>query len=529
MNFLLTTSGNVRVTYDNDPRNDRSESALAINPMNPRNLVGASKRFTDPANYKFSLAAYASFDAGVSWADAAPLPLVNGSVGSSDPAVAFDGAGNVYLVALPFDANMTILGIAMYKSIDGGMTWGAPTLIHASPGDDKQGAAADNSPMSSYYGHVYAAWDDGTTLRFARSTDNGLSWKGVGANPPGVGLEAVTDSFAPEIAVGSDGSVYIVWAAGEEFGTTIKCVKSVDGGGSFSAPMIAASGISPLKSPPLLAPDGFPELPDGNFRVLTVPVVCTGAGQTVVVAWADLREGPSRVYYQSSTDGGNTWGNGTPSGQPVNLNVPGDQHDFHPQLAGLPSGQVGCSFYRFGPKPSGTATASKIDVMFAMSDNDAFAFQRRITVTDRPWDPAIDAPLSHGDANTTFIGDYFGLAVSPPYGFFPFWTDTRTGMQEIYTARVFESAIIPVQPGLVNFLIGSLADGPLWRLTPHGVVPIPPWGPEVQNRDEFAMRTRRAIGQIAAGLTSLQELNREFMGEREASGAAAPEKDSAAA
>jgi hypothetical protein len=52
-------------------------------------------------------------------------------------------------------------------------------------------------------------------------------------------------------------------------------------------------------------------------------------------------------------------------------------------------------------------------------------------VTDRAWDPTVDAPWSHGDASTTFIGDYFGLDASSN-GFSVFWTDTRTGIQEMF-------------------------------------------------------------------------------------------------
>ena len=58
-------------------------------------------------------------------------------------------------------------------------------------------------------------------------------------------------------------------------------------------------------------------------------------------------------------------------------------------------------------------------------------FSTRDTVTDRAWDPKVDAPWSHGDASTTFIGEYFGLDGSSN-GFGVFWTDTRTGIQEMF-------------------------------------------------------------------------------------------------
>ena len=48
---------NVQVTHDTNPNNDRSESILVANPNNSMNMVGSSKRFTNPATYDFALAA----------------------------------------------------------------------------------------------------------------------------------------------------------------------------------------------------------------------------------------------------------------------------------------------------------------------------------------------------------------------------------------------------------------------------------------------------------------------------------------
>src|SRR5712692_3854798 len=108
---------NRRVTCDLSPSNDRSESSLAVNPLDPYNMVGSSKRFTDPATYAFSLAAYATFDGGLSWTEASALTLLPGWSGTSDPAVAWDNLGNAYLVALPFPPPSSpdeTLGIAVY-------------------------------------------------------------------------------------------------------------------------------------------------------------------------------------------------------------------------------------------------------------------------------------------------------------------------------------------------------------------------------------------------------------------------------
>jgi hypothetical protein len=419
---------NTQVTFDASTANARSESAIAVNPADPSNIVGSSKRFTDIYTYDFSLAAYASFDGGTSWTEAPALGLLPGWGGISDPTLAWDGAGNVYLAGLAFaPGSNNLIGIAIYQSTDGGLGWSAPNLIHQSPGDDKQWAMGDNNPASPYFGHVYVVWDDlaAGTCAFARTTDNGASWIGTAGQGPGSMLG--NNSFAPQVSVALDGTVYVVWVAGAD----VMFVKSSDGGDTFTAPVAAVAGITPLTSPPLAAPNGFPELPGGSFRVLTIAAITAGGGPTLVLAWADYREGVSRIYYAYSNDAGATWAS-APSGQPLltGLEASGaDQHDFHAQLAALPGGSVACAFYELGPKwPGGPVL---IDVDLAVSTDDGASFGNRQTVTDRAWDPAVDAPWSHGDPQTTFIGDYFGLAGAPT-GWSVFWTDTRTGVQEMF-------------------------------------------------------------------------------------------------
>jgi hypothetical protein len=107
------------------------------------------------------------------------------------------------------------------------------------------------------------------------------------------------------------------------------------------------------------------------------------------------------------------------------------QH-FHPQIVTNPDSVIGCTFYEFGPKPS----TYLIDVIMARSFNGGASFNH-FAVTDQPWDPAVDAPWAHHGDNTpidssvTFIGDYFGLDASNK-GFYPLWTDARTGIQELW-------------------------------------------------------------------------------------------------
>jgi hypothetical protein len=432
---------NRRVTCDSDPHNDRSESALAINPLDPYNMVGSSKRFTDPHTYAFSLAAYFTFDGGQIWGEAPPLQLLNtGDVdgagvvwtgdpwaGLSDPAVTWDDIGNAYLIGLLFGVPTQadpyhFLGMAAYKSTDGGRTWSLPTVIHRGQ-DDKQWTAGDTNPGSPYHGNVYAVWDDLASgqLAFARTTDHGTSWIGVAAQPAGTGIN--NEMVYGEINVASDGTIYIFGLGS----SAIRFTVSNDGGQSFSPPAVVAAGIT-----------GVPgNLPGGRFRLETMPSGCCGSGKVIVCAWPDYRDGVARIYYNYSGDGGAHW-LGSPAGDPLLTGAvasAANQHDFMPQIISTPDGEIGCAFYEFGPKGGGEFPPNLISVVLAVSTDDGGSFPNRVTVTDQPWDPTVDEVWAHGDPNVTFIGDYFGLDASR-LGFFPFWTDTRTGVQEIFTARV---------------------------------------------------------------------------------------------
>src|SRR5205807_305775 len=110
-------------------------------------------------------------------------------------------------------------------------TWQAPLLIHESEQDDKQCAAGDGNPTSPFFGNVYAAWDDGRLLRFARSIDHGASWIGIDNEPAGSSILSLP-SFAPDLSVAADGTVYIFFLS-SILGHEIQGVKSVDGGNSF--------------------------------------------------------------------------------------------------------------------------------------------------------------------------------------------------------------------------------------------------------------------------------------------------------
>ncbi len=483
------------------PNQSRSESAVAIDVQQPDRIVGASKKFTEPANYRFGVAPVYTADSGVTWHEST-LPMKQGWDGMTDPTVAFDAFGNAFLVGEPlkFGTGLTGLGMVVYRSTDGGKTWEQPKTLTVDTEDDKQWVQCDNNPSSPHFGNVYVVFGANGPLRFSRSLDHGNTWKGKGSDPPGTDL--VESAFAPDIAISPDGTLHLFWHPDGE--ADIRYLRSTDGGETFEPVKVVAQGISSLRNH-LPEQDGWTHFEHGKFRVITIVTSCAGSGDEVVVAWADMREGRSRVYYRRSHDKGLTW-EGPASGQPL---LPGssygDANCFHPQIACTGTGVVGCTFYVFGKAPDGRYL---IDVELAASWNVGTTFDPAITVSDQGWDPLVNAPKSHGVAAVDFIGDYFGLDASD-HAFALLWTDTRTGVQELRSAVVDTEHVnfkrIPLEG--VTIVVGVIQDGGGWVIIGGKLVRVPPRSPLIRLLREIhahATPGEAHLGPLREALTALE-------------------------
>lgn len=490
----LSVSKNVQATHSTSVNHARSESVVSINPWSNSNIVAASKRFRDLHTYDFIIEAAVSFDGGKTWAPS-PLPMHRDwgeNAGMSDPTIAWDSLGYVYLFVGPHwkstdprDAvgNPPIgLGVWVYISKDEGRSWGMPIPISEVRTDDKQWATSDMTYDSPHYGNVYVTWAAATPLHFGSSRNPGTVWVGPGTKTP---AESSLDlkAYSPEVSVGPDGTIYIFWH--NDGSDSIELVKSTDGGQSFTASKTVAKGVTSIRGNAPLR-NGWPHFPGGTFRVITLVTACVIELKTLVVAWADYRDGVSKIYYRRSTDGGEHW-EGAASGEPllgVTIASSGTANEFHPQIMALPNGTVGCAFYEFGPRFSesvalggGNHVRYLIDVVLVASLDRGVTFSLRETVTDKPWDPAINAPWAHGNPAVTFIGEYFGLD-SDKYGFRVVWTDTRTGMQELFTANAWvQTSISEFDPRLdsdtVFVPLHGSAGGLLVNRKTGEVIPVP--------------------------------------------------------
>lgn len=414
-----------------------SEPYVAENPRYPTVLVAGSKFFTNPTHYRFKIGTFFSTNGGQSWTDGGLLPGFAAYRLVSDVTFAFSPNGSL-AYACVIAVNGLSTGVFVSRSRDGGRSWSAPSAVLL----DTQGIYFNDKPWITvdstrgpHRGTVYVAWnlDEGDRA-------------GKGANRPVTGIAVSHSSdygktFSPLVVVSRfDNQHFAIGATpqvtpngrlsiaflemigtGKQTREAMDLVSSADGGITFSAPRAIVPTVSGLGD----------HLPHGIFRNLSLPAFAVSPiTGSMMIAWADLRNGDADILKSSSFDGGQTWS------VPARVNhdrIHDGKDQFQPALAVAPNGVYACSWFdrRFDPADR------LIDVMVAQSHNDGRTFGKNRRVTTDSWDPSIDAPRPDGpNKRETFIGDYQGIAADALI-VHPLWNDTQNGRtQEIRTAAV---------------------------------------------------------------------------------------------
>ena len=349
----------------------RNASALLVNPLDSQHVVGVEEiRLPDGVPV---ISARVSFDGGISWRESWPLPVETEWAGVVGPVLATDACGTLHIAALALDPDRCRASVVVYRSEDGGIHWGPPAVVLQGAGECCYSIAADLNPASPFRGSVYLAADMGNALCFARSSD-GQSWSGRGHGRPEPLLPGLC--FNPEVLVDKGGAVHVVWMTGLS-GCSILAADSADGGRTFDAPVTVAAGIVGVR-------EGLPE---------TVPATCIAPDGVALCVWADDREGRARLYHRRSLDGGRTW-QGPSAGEPLVASAESSQHEFQPHLMVTAGGEICCAFYEYGPKTPGGEQL--VDLAMAVSYDRGATFASRMVLSEQPWDPAVDPPLSRG-------------------------------------------------------------------------------------------------------------------------------------
>jgi hypothetical protein len=439
---------------------NRSESWLAVKP-GTEDIVGVSKFFFEKYStfYDFHLGSYTipngtpgqntqipGYDCISTGTQDMPPSWMN----NTDPNVAFDTRGRAFQVTLPFNPFWVNLhpngAIGVVYSDNLGRTWTVgnggrylsllPNSSSLSLGDvvDKQWVAVNDVGTSQYRDHVYAMWAvfngvNGVEVWFSKSVDHGVTF-----------TNARRITFPNQLGPSNTYVYPSVDAAGNLYAS----VASFFVGGSSDAELFVGRSTDDgntwtwFDTGQRAHGTPGPDLPNTMFRdgILENFAASPTYPNHLYLTYEDWDGTQMDVKFTQSTDSGVTWS------APVVVNDASNSattDQFQPSVAAGPGGAVAVAFYdRRAACPSGPSIRPQdvgrsnfcIDVSvqaYKDSGGGAVPVGPNVRASNYTWDPEMPdetleplggldqmACASHENpcVRRSFIGDYFGLAIS---------------------------------------------------------------------------------------------------------------------
>ena len=409
---------NVRATRDSPNYYPfENEPAIAVNPTNPSNIVVAAHDYGDPY-YTIGIAVYRSFDGGKTWiGPSRMIPTYGDSM--SDPSLAFGRDGTLYLSYLSVGV---FSEITLAISRDGGATWSFVRALNYSfqAFYDKPWIAVGPDPANPLRDIIYITYTEfkgyyevNLSIKLIRSRDGGRTFEG----PFSVSWEGKYPDILVQWSypvVDQNGTLYVSF-----FG--MKTERGLYGPRSIQGIWVARSidGGATFSEPVLAAETHwwFPYYSGlYGFRwVVPTPATTVGPDGSIYIAYEDSpggSEGPDMadIFLVVSRDGGRSWS------RPVRVNDDrGYAAQFFPMIAVRRSdGSIHIAWGDKRLEPSGVG----YDIYYTYSNDGGRTFAKNIRVTDITINPLLGIPF--------FIGDYFGMAVTSDNVYIA-WTDSRRG------------------------------------------------------------------------------------------------------
>ncbi|WP_445372166.1 hypothetical protein ACH518_05475 [Methylomonas sp. HW2-6] len=420
----ISTQVNVTADGKNIVGDAANEPSLAINPLDPANMVVSWRQF-DSVDSSFRQGGWAyTADAGAHW-------HFNGTItpgeGRSNPTLDVDALGNFYYQSLHFDPSYTFVqDIQVIKSLDGGRSWEAPVFAYGQGGDKAQ-MAVDRSGGTSD-GHVYLNWRDCLAEKcFVRSIDRGASFQPPLAIPE-------TPTFGT-MRVGNDGELYLAGRReppefDEEhqdrnlhhhlFSRSLNARDPAQTP-TFDTREIDLGGLAPLF---LFKQNPNQYGPIGDVQVGVDSSAGAMRGQLYVLATVDPPGADNLdITFVRSGDGGDTWS------APIRINDDAQSKNnwnWFGMMGVAPNSRIDAVWY--DTRDSGNYKVSRLYYSYSWDGGQTWS-------KNVPVSPAFDTTIAYPHGSTK-IGDYSTL-VSGKDGASLAYTATYNGEQDVYYLNVF--------------------------------------------------------------------------------------------
>jgi len=367
-----------------------------------------------------------------------------------EPAAAFDPNGTyAYLLTTRYSApkacgNCPTHQIWIYRSTDGGATWGQPNYLCVCPN-----TKAQNDPEIAVAndGSVYALWmnDYNPGVVFARSVDHGLTW----TTPKVVKSKSLRFTDKPALAISPTGrDVYInfnssdnYFVASHDFGVTFSAPVKTNGsdgryyfagGGTvlpngtvvFTDSSFTQTSTGPVFTHIVRSTNGgaswtqtqvatTPEQPTcvANGCTLdyygTIPALAADATGKLVLVYTGptVAKGPQRVYVLRSTDSAATWS------APLDVGGAAGANAAFPAIAGTGNGDFRLFFM------DSRNGADAWNTFYRSSSNGGVSWAPEVKISDATSGPAYVSPSGFGEP----YGDYGQICITSTGKTFAVW------------------------------------------------------------------------------------------------------------
>jgi len=391
--------GEDRLLSVDGPARPLVESYLSADPNNPNHLLVGVIQFDSPDGNARTCVAWVSFDGGQHWIRRS-LPVQCWG----DPWGVILQDGSAIMVMLGHVEGQEDNAF-LFRSPDGGRTWPDTPLGLGAHRDHPMVIAQGNQVyVVSAQGARNGANQHRSTVSVVRSQDGGKTF-----GPPTrvIGSNAGYEATGPALL--SDDTFVVGFHDHHRQGSNKWLVRprswmlrSADQGRTFSEPLLISESCESRGGWPSMAVDGKDRL-----------------------FWLCIADKFNGVLVQRSDDRGESWS------EPLRLNHVETADSFTPSIAVNKDEVIGVSWYEIHPK-------SCFDVYFTASLDNGKTFLPEVRVSSATSCP--DTPQDKGvfDTGTTFGagGDYSGLAATSNGIFHVVWSDARTGLYQLRTARI---------------------------------------------------------------------------------------------
>jgi hypothetical protein len=396
-----------------------TEPMLAVNSTEPGNIAVSSQN-----GVRITTNAGATFGSPVTFVPPSGTDTFRG-----DTDLKFDGLGRLFWSNIAGSGGNDVSVSQIDPATGANIT---STRVVGEFNVDKPFMAIDTNPGSPFFNHIYVVWEhfsttpfiDGTPeVLFSRSTDQAVTWSA----PLQLSNRSAEGFVWPaDVSVAPNGDVYVAYhsqpgLAGFDHnpdGTSGQTfvLRSTDGGVSFAQKTLAfGPGQSDVtfnvqQRPRTIPGTQFWTLGSAQPWVLADPV---RPGNVYVVTADDPTNGAgapySRIVFVRSTDNGATWG----FPQPGSIIAPldGDSFQLFPTAAIDPFGHIVVAWYDNRRGLTNRQGHFLLDVYATYSTDGGSTWATPFQVTDaaNAFDP--DPGAQSGPTTTTWIGDYFGIAL----------------------------------------------------------------------------------------------------------------------